>query len=247
MNADKRIEEVSLNAWPSLQTLVDDGWLIRFANGYTKRANSINPIYHAQIDPEEKIDRCEQLHREKRLPTVFKITPFVNPDDLDTILNRRGYQLTGYTSVQRLSLDQPVIPTAESVRFSDRFDQGWLEDYSRLNNVKNTEQSALKSILSNIIPSRCFASLVEDGRTIGCGLGVLEDGLFGLFDIVVDAEQCRQGYGEQLILNMLQAGQAMGGTHAYLQVMLDNAPALKLYSKLGFEEVYQYWYRVKEL
>jgi hypothetical protein len=27
--------------------------------------------------------------------------------------------------------------------------------------------------------------------------------------------------------------------------MLDNGPALRLYSKVGFREVYQYWYRVK--
>jgi len=28
-------------------------------------------------------------------------------------------------------------------------------------------------------------------------------------------------------------------------VMLNNAPALHLYSKIGFVEKYQYWYRTK--
>ena len=39
------LEELALNAWTSIQTVVYDGWLIRFSNGYTKRANSVNPIY----------------------------------------------------------------------------------------------------------------------------------------------------------------------------------------------------------
>ena len=39
----RRLEEVAMNAWPALQQMLFDGWIVRFAQGYTKRANSVHP------------------------------------------------------------------------------------------------------------------------------------------------------------------------------------------------------------
>ena len=41
-NEIKVLEEVMLNALPSLNTMYYDGWNLRFAEGYTNRANSVN-------------------------------------------------------------------------------------------------------------------------------------------------------------------------------------------------------------
>ena len=81
-----RIEELSLNAWPSLQTMSYDGWILRFADGYTKRANSVNPLYVSNLDLEEKIRFGESVYRARGLPVVYKMTSGVCPDHLDEIL-----------------------------------------------------------------------------------------------------------------------------------------------------------------
>jgi len=57
----KFIEELSLNHWQPLSTLLYDGWVLRFADGYTKRANSINPIHYSTCDLQEKIKECEKM------------------------------------------------------------------------------------------------------------------------------------------------------------------------------------------
>src|SRR5512136_30546 len=96
----KVIEELSINAWPSLQTMLYDGWVLRFANGYTRRANSINPIYPSGGDVSEKIQTCEQLYRDRGLNVVFKMTSAVYPAGLDDVLASQGYAVDAQTSVQ---------------------------------------------------------------------------------------------------------------------------------------------------
>lgn len=59
---NKFIEELSLNHWQSLSTLLYDGWVLRFADGYTKRANSINPIHYSTCNLTIKIKECENIY-----------------------------------------------------------------------------------------------------------------------------------------------------------------------------------------
>jgi ribosomal protein S18 acetylase RimI-like enzyme len=84
-----------------------------------------------------------------------------------------------------------------------------------------------------------------EDQIIACGLGVLQSGYIGLFDIVTDRDFRSRGYGQQLVKSILTWGKQNGAQKAYLQVVLDNAPALHLYSKIGFTEMYRYWYRIK--
>jgi ribosomal protein S18 acetylase RimI-like enzyme len=86
---------------------------------------------------------------------------------------------------------------------------------------------------------------MEKNKIISCGLGVLYSGYLGLFDIITDASYRQQGYGKLLIKNLINWGINNFAQTAYLQVMVNNIPAINLYSNLGFREQYQYWYRVK--
>lgn len=239
------LEELSLNAWPAHQTLLYDGWILRFAEGYTKRANSVNPLYPSMIDLEQKIAFCEQAYKAKNLEVVFKLTSASCPEHLDESLLERGYLKDSPTSVQLLGLGSAQLSQAHNVALKESLSEEWLESFCRMSGVDERRRRSLQGILQNILPSCCFASLKLEDQVIAAGLGVLQAGQIGLFDIVVDRDFRNRGYGRQVVESILYWGRQNGAQCSYLQVMLNNPPALRLYSKIGFVEKYQYWYRIK--
>jgi RimJ/RimL family protein N-acetyltransferase len=244
LNNIQTIEGLSFNAWPSLQTLLFDGWVIRLANGYTKRANSVNPIYDSTIDTEKKIDYCEQLFRSRNIPVVFKMTGAVFPANLDLILEKRGYKIESRTSLQTMEIvDWPVV---SEIDLCEAFSEDWLAGFCAANNIQESNNSTIRQMLENIIPKKCFATFRREGQGIAYGLGVTQNEYIGFYDIVTVVKYRNQGIGKQLMSGLLAWGFRNQARKAYLQVMLDNAPAWHLYAQLGFQETYQYWYRIKK-
>ncbi len=242
----RAIEELSMNAWPAMQTLHYDGWVLRFADGYTRRANSVNPLYASEMEVDEKILICESFYRDRGLSTVFKMTAASAPEILDARLDALGYQIDSPTSVQLLDLSTAEYEITDDVDLTSTDSETWCAAFARMNNVETDRRTTHEKILRAILPDKCYASLSVDSHMVGCGLGVLQTGCLGVFDVVIDPDLRGQGRGTRLVQALLAWGQQRGGYTAYLQVMCDNSPALGLYEKLGFGEKYQYWYRIKK-
>lgn len=182
----RAIEELSMNAWPAMQTLHYDGWVLRFADGYTKRANSVNPLYDSKMDLDEKIKVSESFYRDKGLPTVFKMTAASAPANLDTRLVARGYRIDSPTSVQLLDLSAAEYKITDAVDLTSTDSEAWHESFARMNNVDSNRRATHEHILRAIMPDKCYASLTVDNHLVGCGLGVLQAGYLGVFDVVID-------------------------------------------------------------
>ncbi len=241
----RTLEERSLSAWPALQTAYYDGWIIRWAKGYTRRANSVNPIYESHLPVAEKLAGCEAFFRGHNLPTVFKLTSAVYPADLETQLIEHGYAREAGTIVQTADLQSAVFASAPQLSVQPQVSHPWLEHFSRLNEVDPARIPLMEAMLSRIPATPAFATMSLDGAVVAVGLGVADKGYMGLFDIVVSAAQRGQGLGYQLVTGLLAWGQQQDAHTAYLQVVETNVPAQNLYAKIGFQEAYRYWYRVK--
>ena len=239
-------EEYSLNAWPALQTVFYDGWVLRFARGYTRRANSINPLYPSSLPTRQKIEACEKIYLGQGLDVTFKLTPASQPEGLDALLDERGYQREADTSVQTLDLAGWTPGPAPEVSLAPAASDEWLAAFWRMSATRPEHQATHRQMLQSIIPDTCYASLDVDGQAAAVGLAVLQDGWIGFFDIVTDPARRRQGQATRVKRSLLGWGKSQGAHTAYLQVVLKNQPALNLYANLGFHEAYAYWYRVKK-
>src|SRR5258708_6135593 len=96
----RRVEEAGLNSWPARQQMLFDGWIARFADSYTKRANSVTPLYPPLLPAESKVAFFEDLYERQQLPMVFRLPSFV-PDSLklDELLAGLDYRKIDLTLV----------------------------------------------------------------------------------------------------------------------------------------------------
>lgn len=243
----RRIEEAAMNAWPALQTVLFDGWVLRFAGGYTKRANSVNPTYPSTCgDLEDNVVNCEQVYERFGLPSIFRLTSFGAPAGLDQLLEERGYRFFDRSLVLQRSLPEPLPELREGLSLRDSDVDEWLDRYVALSGSALDKRDAHLAILRRIPGDARFATLWDEriGAPVACGLAVAEQGLVGLYDVVTDREQRNRGFGSALVTSLLNWSIDQGARDAYLQVVAANDPAVALYRKLGFREAYHYWYRM---
>ncbi|MFF2887812.1 GNAT family N-acetyltransferase [Paenibacillus sp. NPDC057967] len=245
--SDKRIEEMSLNGWPALKTVLYDGWLLRFADGYTKRSNSVQPIYGYSGNLDEQINRCEELYRAQGQPTVFKITPFAEPAHLDARLEELGYERIDQTQVKTASIiDLPVPRQGDGFHCWPELTDEWLDAIARFQGLSDSQKETTRRMLAGHPLRRAFGLYKRGEVPVAAGLVVLEDGYAGLYDIVTDATERGRGYGERLTRGLLGWARGQGVRMSYLLVVKNNTAANRLYDKLGFMTRYDYWYRVKK-
>ncbi len=240
------IETLSFRALPALESHLYDGWLIRYANGYTGRANSVNPVYGSQEDVHKKIRYCEAFYADKNLPTLFKLTHASQPSGLDAILEQEGYTFreNGHTHVYTAPL-MTIDASYTSLEIDTQLSSDWLNAYIHMNHIAEENRQTLARLLPLIDLPCAYVSLVHDGVIVGVALGVLDEGWIGIYDVVVAAGHRRKGYARRIMMGVMAWGSQHGATQAYLQVVANNMSAILLYQSLGFGCAYDYWYRIK--
>jgi len=241
----RQLEELSLSALPALETTFLDGWVLRLSDNFTRRANSINPLYPGARPLADNLRDAEDLYRRHSQRVVFKLTPASLPEELDQALEEQGYAREAATSVQTLELAGRPVPPLGATALQEKLSTDWLDAVFKLNGVPERHQPTMQQILMRVAPRTCFAALSVDGEVVTVGLGVLQSGWLGLYDIVTQEAHRGRGHARQLINDLLAWAVPQGATSAYLQVMKNNDPALRLYQQMGFREQYEYWYRVK--
>lgn len=252
------IEQAGLASWPALEEQRIAGWLLRASDGYTRRTNSANTAgaHTGQLDDDLPV--IERFFTQRGLPPTFRLLS--TPDDLaiDRMLAQRGYRLCeDPCSVMARSLvgdalassnpSNPPRTSGSPPQFALLPDAAtWLREFVRIKDDDGPHQRVHLAMLRSLTHPTAFAVARKgDGEALGCGLGVVAGRQLGLFDIATAPAHRRQGLGTTLCEGLLAWARDQGAHTAYLQVVADNHQAVELYRRLGFEELYRYWYRTR--
>lgn len=269
-NHIKKIEELSMNAWPSYKIELYDKWLIRFSHQYTYRTNCVEQIGPSSISIVDKVKYCEDVYARYHTPCSFKINPLMS-EDFDSYLSSEGYDIKHETNVMTMSLEnyiktEPVneefeiygrnsnLPTHVyyddniTVTVSDTITDNWITQLFKLNGTTNPTHIKIVPSMFKAIPKETIVTCIEkDGQMVASGLGILDRGDLGIYAIYIAPECRRHHYANAICNTIIQQGLRHNARYAYLQVVKNNDPAVHLYEGLGFKYDYTYWFRSKNI
>jgi N-acetylglutamate synthase len=238
------IELASYASWPAFEQVDYRGWILRFGGGCTKRANSVNTKTCIVGDLPEAVAYCESFYKARGQPAIFRLLSFIDDPNLDLFLAGAGYDFIDPSLVLCQALDCAAKSTPLPISV-DR--ASWLNVYDAISGVDPVKRAIHAKILA-LVPAPClFAVLEHQGEPVACGLGIIHQSWFGIFELVTRTRNRRQGHGTQLVKAMLAWAPNHGARNAYVQVMANNTRAIRLYEKLGYRRLYHYWYRVQRL
>lgn len=254
----EQIERMAARAWPAETAEVLDGWLLRATNGTkARRANSVLPIsqtewvaWDAQDDLDARLDACRLFYEERRIPLRFQISPAASPRHLDVELERRGFHKEAVTDVMVAPCERVVTLLRDTVSpFTVEIECGWSQRWFgnliHISAYGADEPEALRRLLQRIPGQRYFACAKRDNKIVAIGLAVAEDAWAGLFCFATDPQFLRLGACSTVLKALAGTCLDFSVTRLYLQVMVGNIPAQRLYRKAGFQLGYRYHFRLR--
>jgi len=237
------VEETCLNAWPALRQVMLDGWVLRFSEGLTRRANSANPLRAGYHGADDLIPASEALYRRQLLPTIFRV-PSIIGSALDERLDAVGYGSEGDSHVLYGEIDIVAGARDPEVQLSAYPTEEWFRAMAVLQNHTVEQSRIYRRIIGAIAIPVAFAALAIEGEFVALAYGALHNGLLCYESVVTDPRRQRRGCARRIIATLAAWAKDEGATGACLKVEAGNAPALALYDSIGLKtRLYGYHYR----
>lgn len=236
------LDRLAAAAWPPKVQENLDGWALRYADGVSRRANSVAPwpLSDSPRPMEEMLFTAQTFYEEHGLPPRFQVSPAAAPDALDEILTANGYEIEAPVTMHIADATKIAADAAPDSHVSvhDNAPDGWWDTY-----IDGFDRDA-SSIVAKARDRAMFAAAIDpDGKIAAIGLGVLAAGWLGVFGMWTQPTMRGGGLGSAILHGLATKAVEAGAVGMYLQVENHNTGARKLYNRLGFRPVYAYYYR----
>jgi len=238
-----KAEHACLNAWPGLHNVVFDDWIIRFSEGLTRRANSVNPLRATARADGASIQQFENLFRTHELPLIFRVPTLLDPS-VDRSLERLGFAAEGESCVLYADIGAVEARPHPTVEVTSRVDEEWLSTMNAMQKRTEEQSEIFDQILLSIAVPAGYATLREGDEVVAQAYGVIHDNLLCCESVITGERHRGRGIGQRLMSALFAWAAAQGATGTCLQVEANNMAGLALYHGLGMTtELSRYHYR----
>jgi N-acetylglutamate synthase len=217
-------------------------WLLRAADGFTGRANSVLPVGEPGLPVDAALQRVQDFYARVQLPVQAEV---IIGSRVEEELKARGWvpaRPQQADTLVQVAAVTPAVPVssgrggAADVRLTERPGDDWLQRYGR---SAGNDPGVVRAVLESgerVIFAQVAAPAIAVGRA------VVTHGWLGVSAVEVESGQRRRGLGSSIVDALLSWGSACGARSAYVQVLADNDAALALYARRGFRTHHAYRY-----
>jgi ribosomal protein S18 acetylase RimI-like enzyme len=254
------LERIAARTWPAPRTEPLGGWLLRYAEGWTGRANTALVTGDPGTDLRTAVDRVTAWYRAlDRRPAVQ--LPLPAAADVDAYLDAEGWpadptvhvMTAGLAEVTAAGKNEPeggkeAMAAWPGLEITHEPAKDWLEMAGAR---KGNLPAAARAILTG--PEvRAFVEIRQTtepgqpgqpGSLIAIGRGAICDGWLGITLVEVVPGMRRRGLARTVLGALVDWAAEHGASDAFLQVEERNEAARALYRGAGFRLHHTYRYR----
>ena len=236
-------ETAGLKAWPGLETAHDGGWVLRAANGYTKRANSVQSLDPADDkNAEARILAADAWFRARNLTPVFRVTPLAGPAILSA-LDELGWARIDASHFFAMDLGPQEAHARASILPIDHPE--FFAAQQKIGRSDDATMAKLRAVVGVLTVPSCGIVLRNvEGDPVSTALMAIADGIVITGNVKTEPAERRKGHAAAMMRSGLAWAHSNGATVAALNVQADNPPAIALYQSLGYGYQYDYSYRL---
>lgn len=236
------VTRVAARGWPPARSEPLGDWELRWADGFTKRANSALAVGGPGTGSGAALDAVVGWYAALDLPARVQLADSALADVLTPELLSHGF-VAGDETLLMTAPSAAVATEQDRVSWSDVLEPAWEEAFAR---QRPGAPAAARSVLAGAGAS--FARVEEDSRVVAVARLTVDGAWAGLTCVWVDPVQRRRGLATTLTRALAARARARGAGSLHLQAEAGNTAAVALYQRLGFAEHhrYRYWTQSQE-